>query len=204
MLVRPGLKTGAPLMHALPRPGRQLPTAFRRLVEDGRDLVERQVEDIVEQPCGPFGRGQFFQHEEQGHRNRLVQLHPGAKVESGALRQGLRQPFADVDFPLLPGGLQLVQRLAAADRDQPCPRRAQRGDIDLVPLEVSVLNHIPRIGQGAQHAVGNAFEGAAVLFKDLRLVDGHGNHSQGLDMSTAKRQPESQRRKTWVYFWRRA
>lgn len=62
----------------------------------------------MQQERRAFHRRQFLQSHEQGDRDGLVQFRLYARVGSGVFKKGLREPFADIDFPLRASGLQLV------------------------------------------------------------------------------------------------
>ena len=67
------------------------------LADDAGDLVVAVVEDVVEQEDGALDRGEPFEQEQEGHRERVGILDILLGVGSGLIgKQWLGQPFAHV------------------------------------------------------------------------------------------------------------
>src|SRR6202167_4803663 len=93
---------------------------------------EGVAEDIVQDERDALGRGHRFEHDEEGHADRLIQGAPVGRVDGGAagpdadplggLGQRLGDPFAHVGLP--PGACRAkqVEADAAGDRGQPGTR----------------------------------------------------------------------------------
>ncbi len=113
-----------------------------------------------------LGRGHRFEHDEEGHVDRLVEGDPVGWVDGGAARppgdplrkfgQRLGDPFAHVGLSPGPCRAEQVEADAAGDRRQP-----GAGGFDGVlllrghgvPAGVGLLDGILSLGQGAQEPV---------------------------------------------------
>jgi hypothetical protein len=117
----------------------------------------------VKDECDALGRGHRFEHDEEGHADRLVETDPvsGVGGDAGPLsadplaRCGyrFRNPFAHVALPSGPCRAEQIETDAARDRRQP-----RAGGLDGlllvpghgVPAGVCLLDDILSIGQRTQ------------------------------------------------------
>ena len=147
--------------------GGQLAACRRGAADDLGHFGEGVAEDVVQDERDALGRGHRFEHDEEGHADRLIQGDPVGRVDSGAARppadplrgfgQRLGDPFAHVALPPGPGRAEQVEADAAGDRRQP-----GAGGFDGllllpghgVPAGVGLLDGILGLGQGAQQPVG--------------------------------------------------
>ena len=93
--------------------GGQLAACRRRAADDLGHLGEGVAEDVVQDERDALGRGHRFEHDEEGHVDRLVEGDPVGRVDRGAARppadplrafgQRLGDPFAHVASPAGPG-----------------------------------------------------------------------------------------------------
>src|SRR5262249_55483149 len=60
-------------LHTPASPTGELATRRGRASDDGRDGVKRELEDVVENEHGAFGRGELFEYDEQRHAHTLVE-----------------------------------------------------------------------------------------------------------------------------------
>jgi hypothetical protein len=72
LLARVGVRHGS-LPDAAPGPAGEFPGRLRRAVHDQGDLLERDVEDVVQDEGEPLGGGQRLEHNQQGHADRVGQ-----------------------------------------------------------------------------------------------------------------------------------
>ena len=147
--------------------GGQLAAGRRGAADDLGDFGEGVAEDIVQDERDALGRGHRFEHDQEGHADRLIQGDPVGGVGGGAagppaapLRrfgQRLGDPFAHVALPPGPRRAEQVQADAAGDRGQPGAGGCD-GVLLLpghgVPAGVGLLDGILGIGQRAQQPVG--------------------------------------------------
>ena len=150
--------------------GGQLATCRRRTADDLGHFGEGVAEDIVQDERDALGRGHRFEHDQEGHVDRLVEgdsVRRVGRVGRGAARppvdplptigQRLRDPFTHVALP--PGPCRAEQVEADATGD---PRQPAAGGFDGlllllghgVPAGVRLLDGILSIGQGAEEPVG--------------------------------------------------
>jgi len=87
------------------------------------------------------------QHQRQGHV--LLDLF---------LHDGFGKPGTDIGFALVPRGFQLIEAEPGHDPAQECLRLAHRAAVGLHPADEGLLQNVLRIGQGAEHAVGDALQ----------------------------------------------
>ena len=141
--------------------------AAGRAAGDLGHFGEGVAEDVVQDERDALGRGHRFEHDQEGHADRLIQGDPVGRVGRGAARppadplrrvgQRLGEPFAHVALPPGPCRAEQVQADAAGDRRQP-----GAGGFDGllllpgqgVPAGVGLLHGILGLGQGAQQPVG--------------------------------------------------
>ena len=146
--------------------GGQLAARRRRTADDLGHFGEGVAEDVVQDERDALGRGHRFEHDEEGHVDRLVEGDPVGRVGSGAARppadplrrfgQRLRDPFAHVALPPGPCRAEQVEADAAGDRRQP-----GAGGFDGflllpghgVPAGVGLLDDVLGLGQGAEEPV---------------------------------------------------
>ena len=147
--------------------GGQLAAGRRGAADDLGHFGEGVAEDVVQDERDALGRGHRFEHDEEGHVDRLVEGDPVGRVDGGAARppgdplrgfgQRLGDPFAHVGLPPGPGRAEQVEADAAGDRRQP-----GAGGFDGflllpghgVPAGVGLLHGVLGLGQGAEQPVG--------------------------------------------------
>jgi hypothetical protein len=77
--------------------------------DDAGHLGEGEAEDVVQHERDALGRGHRLQHDQEGHRDRLVERDPVGRVGGGRAgllrrrRQRFGQPFAHVELAPGPG-----------------------------------------------------------------------------------------------------
>jgi hypothetical protein len=131
------------------------------------DVGEGVAEDVVQDERDALGRGHRFEHDQEGHVDRLIQGDAVGRVGGGAARpptrplgrfgQRLGEPLAHVAFPPGPCRAEQVQADATGDRPQP-----GAGGFDGVlllpghgvPAGEGLLDGILGLGQGAKQPVG--------------------------------------------------
>ena len=141
------------------------------LPDDVRDLVVAVVEDIVEQEDGTLDRGEPFEQQQEGHRERVGVLGVLRGIRAARIGQErLGQPLADVALLAHPGRSQVVDREPRGDR-----RQVGLGRLDLRTLldecvlvaQERVLDDVLGLGDAPQHPVGNREEQRAQILERL-------------------------------------
>jgi hypothetical protein len=134
--------------------------APRRTADDLGHFGEGVAEDVVQGERDALGRRHRFEHDEEGHVDRLVEGDSVGRVDGGTARppadplravgQRLRDPFTHIVLPPGPCRAEQVETDAAGDRRQPA---TGRGDVfpplwgHGVPAGVGLLYDILGFGQ---------------------------------------------------------
>ena len=131
--------------------------------EDTRDLGVREPEHLVQDEGRALARAQPLEHHQEGGRQALVQL--GQLGGRRLVDQRLGQPRPHVGPATAPRRAPLVDGQAGAGRDEPGARGRDRRRIHPAPAQERFLDHVVRIGDRAEHPVGEAAQQAAVLLE---------------------------------------
>jgi hypothetical protein len=147
--------------------GGQLAACRRGPADDLGHFAEGVAEDIMQDERNALGRGHRFEHNEEGHADRLIQGDPVGPVGRTAARppvdpfrtfgQRLGDPFTHVALAPGPRRAEQVQADAAGNRRQ--PGAGGFGGFPLVPRHgvpagIRLLHGILSLGQGAEQPVG--------------------------------------------------
>ena len=154
----------------VPGPGEDLPAVGLGLSGDLGDRLVVVAEDLVEQEHGPFGRGQAFQQDEEGHGQGIGHLGALRGVGCGRGRQfvadeRLGQPGAHVGFPPYPGGPQVADGQPGGDRGQVGLGRVDAGALAEHPRQPQegLLHDVIGVADAAGHPVGDREHQPTVL-----------------------------------------
>lgn len=151
----------------------QFPAGGAGFAKDGSDLAKFVPEHVMQQKRRALGGRKLFQRQHECDGHRFIQSGLGGGIVRRRLMKRLGQPYATVAFAPDAGGLEHIQRLTAARGHQPGADIPHLVGADATPAQPCVLHHVLRLGQGANHAVGDALQQAAMLFEELRPLVHH-------------------------------
>ncbi len=176
-LRRVNVVAGPPLLDVLAGASGELAHRGLAALQHGGDLRVGVAERLPEHEHRPLQRGQRLQDDEDGQRDRVGEDGPLGGVRHGVPEVGgvrLGQPRPDVGLAARLDLAQPVDGEAGGDAHQVAPGFAHGGPVGAGPAQPGLLDHVLRVRQAAQHAVGDAQEDGPVLFEDVgRGVGGH-------------------------------
>ena len=133
------------------RTGEDLAAVVGALVDDPRHLFVRIVEHLAEQEDGTLDRRELLEQVQERERERIGGL---GVTDRLVVDQRLGQPLARIDLAASPRRAELIDRQARRDRRQVGLRRV-RLDLGLVVAQERVLDDVLRLGDRAEHPVGD-------------------------------------------------
>src|SRR5262249_36241085 len=146
-------------------PARELSNSRRRPADDRRELVERHLEDVVEYERGALGRGELFEHDQQGHANGVVERDAvgGVGPERREVHHRLGEPRPDVAGA--PGRCwpQLIATQPAGHGNEPAAHVVDA--VDAMPYEpgIRLLHDVLGVADAPEHAVRDIHHALAVI-----------------------------------------
>ncbi len=123
----------------------------RRAPDDRGDLVEGELEDVMEEECGPLGRRESFEHDEERRRDRFVKR----RVLADLLDDRLREPLADVALTASTSAAKGIEREPADDGGEPGAQILDLVGVGPSQAEPGVLDHVLGFPEAAENAVGD-------------------------------------------------
>ena len=137
------------LAHMAARPRGELAAGGRVAPDRRRDFLEVQPEHVVQQEGRALERRQTFQRQHQRQGDVLL---------FRLLDDRIGQPRADIGLALVPRRLELIETEARDRAAQERLRLTHRAAVGPHPADEGLLQHVLGIGDGAEHAVGDAHE----------------------------------------------
>jgi len=133
-----------------------------RLAHDGRDLVERHREQVVQHEREAFGGGQRVQHDEQRRAHGIGQQRLAFGVDAADDLLGQRLLAAG------PSGAQDVQAHAGDDRGQPPGQVVHTGRVRAVQPQPRLLHGVLGLARRTEHPVRHGPQARAVGLEPRR------------------------------------
>ena len=117
---------------------------FAAAERDG-DTRKIEPEHVVQQERGALQWRQPFEDQHQGDGEVVREVVSRVGIEH-LIHHRFGQPLADIDFMPRLGGLHPIEAQPRHYRAEVAARLFDRGGIDRVPAQVSVLHHVLRFG----------------------------------------------------------
>ena len=162
-------------LHATARAAGQLPGRHGRAPHDGRDVIERKIEHVVEDERHPLGRRQCLENNEQGDADRVGQqqlpLGLGPLVDASAVARARNQIARLTLGGLLAPRLARAQHVQADARHhgrQPAAEVVDRAAVGPAEPQPRLLNRVVRFSDRAQHSMGHPAQVIPMGFETLR------------------------------------
>ena len=149
-------------------PARELSGRRRRPADDGRDVVERQREHVVEDEGDAFGGRQGVEDDEQGEPDRIAEQRLLLGIEA-VLRahDRIREMRLQRRLAPRPARSQHVEADATDDRRQPGAQVLDLGRVGAAQADPGFLDGVVGLAHGAEHPEGDAAQVGAVGLEAL-------------------------------------
>src|SRR5699024_3760485 len=111
-----------------------------------------------------------LEHDQQGQRHVIGHLRRATGIRGTVGGDRLGQPGTEVLLAAPRARADGVQCGAGDDREQECPWIPDGLEVDPLPAQPGLLGHVLAVLDRAQHLVGGAEQGAAMLFEHLGVI----------------------------------
>ena len=142
--------------------------ASRRSTNDRSDLFEWYVKDVVQHEGDPFGGRQGVEDNEQCEPDGIAQYGFLLRIDTlHRTHDRIRDVGLQRHFAARLARSQHVETDPPDDRRQPGPQVVNSARVGAAEADPGLLDGVVRIGQGAEHAIGDAAQVGAVCLEAL-------------------------------------